>query len=211
MNLETGTRFRNVVVRFDDTEFALRRSGGTQRSLFDVKDDQGPRQSSHNMTHSNLGTQSRLTSLSSTTALFDRCLSVFTCSGGRSFVDRICFPLLRTNCGNSRLHPDLHKDKRVTLNKRLKNEISNSAALITETKLIIWILLTNTIAHGRTIVYTVTPGTEGRMMAVGHRAKKFDIGKNGLNLTEDSATRLKNQFFHERSECRFLIHSTSGR
>ena len=33
----------------------------------------------------------------------------------------------------SRFSPDLHKDKRVTLNKRQKNEISNSAAFITGT------------------------------------------------------------------------------
>ena len=55
---------------------------------------------------------------------------------------------------------DLHKDKRVTLNKKQKNEISNSAAFITETHQAMWSLLTNTIPHGRTIVYMVPPATE---------------------------------------------------
>ena len=32
------------------------------------------------------------------------------------------------------------------------------------------------------------------MMAVGHFAKIFDLGKNGIQLTDDSVTRLKNEF-----------------
>ena len=46
---------------------------------------------------------------------------------------------------DSRFSPDLHKDKRVTLDKRQKNEMSNSAALITETNHVMWSPLTNTI------------------------------------------------------------------
>ena len=42
---------------------------------------------------------------------------------------------------DSRFSPDLHKDKRVTLNKRQKNEISKSAAFITETNQVMWSLL----------------------------------------------------------------------
>ena len=42
-------------------------------------------------------------------------------------------------------------------------------------------------------MYMVTPATEACMMAVGHFAKKFDPGKNGLRVTADSATRLKNE------------------
>ena len=68
---------------------------------------------------------------------------------------------------DSRFSPDLHKDKRVTLNKRQKNEISNNAALITETNQVMWSLLTNAIPHGRTIMYMVIPATEASMMAVG--------------------------------------------
>ena len=52
---------------------------------------------------------------------------------------------------DSRFSPDLHKDKRVTLNER------QSAAFITETHQV----------HSRTIMCVVTPATEVRMMAVG--------------------------------------------
>ena len=89
--------------------------------------------------------------------------------------------------------PDLHMDKRVTLNKKQKNEISNSAAFITETNQAMWSLLTNAIPHGRTIMYMVTPATEASMMAVGHLAKMFDLGKDGLQLIDDSVARLKNE------------------
>ena len=81
----------------------------------------------------------------------------------------------------------------MTLNKRQKNQISNSA-FITETNQIMWSLLTNAIPHGRTIMYMVTPATEASVMAVGHFSKKFDPGKNGLQYTDDSVTRLRNEF-----------------
>ena len=68
----------------------------------------------------------------------------------------------------SRFSPDLHKDKRVALNKRQKNEMSNRAAFIAETNQAVWSLLTNTIPHGRTIMYMVTPATEASVMAVAH-------------------------------------------
>ena len=80
----------------------------------------------------------------------------------------------------------------MTVNKRQRNEISNSAAFITETDQIMWSLLTNAIPYGRTIMYMVTPATEARMMAVGDFANTLDLGKNGLQLTDDSVTRLKN-------------------
>ena len=96
---------------------------------------------------------------------------------------------------DSRFSPDLYKDKRVTLNKRQKNEISNRAAFVTETNETLWNLLTtNTIPHGRTIMYMVTPATEASKMAVGHFSKIFDPGKNGLQLTDDSAMNLVNEF-----------------
>ena len=88
---------------------------------------------------------------------------------------------------DSRFSPDLHKDKRVTFNKGQKNEISNSAAVITETHQTMWSLLTDTIPRGRTIMYMVTPATEASMMTVGHCSNIFDPGKNGLQLTDDSA------------------------
>ena len=39
----------------------------------------------------------------------------------------------RTYVDDFRVSPDLHNDKRVTMNKRQKNEISNSVPFITET------------------------------------------------------------------------------
>ena len=105
-----------------------------------------------------------------------------------------CLPCAKICIDDSRFSPDLHKDKRVTLNKRQKNEVSNSVALITETKQTMWSLLTNTIPHSRTIMYMVTPATEASMMAVGHFSKIFDPGENGLQLTDDSVTRLKSEF-----------------
>ena len=72
----------------------------------------------------------------------------------------------KTCIDDSRFSPDLHKERRVTLNERQNNEISDSAAFITETKQIMWSALTNTILHGRTIMYMVTPATEAIMMAV---------------------------------------------
>ena len=93
--------------------------------------------------------------------------------------------------GDSRFSPDFCKDQRVTLNKRQEDEISNSAALIAET---LWSLLTNTVPHGQTMMYMVTPANEASMMAVGHFSKIIDLVKNGLHLTGDSVMRLKNEF-----------------
>ena len=61
---------------------------------------------------------------------------------------------------DSRFSPDLHKDRRVTLNKKQKNEISDSTAYITEIHQTMCSLLTNTIPYSRTIMYMVTPATE---------------------------------------------------
>ena len=57
-----------------------------------------------------------------------------------------------------------------------------------------WSLPTNTIPHRRTIMFLMTPATEASTMAVGHMSEIFDQGKNGLQLTDDSVTRLKNEF-----------------
>ena len=57
---------------------------------------------------------------------------------------------------DSRFSPDVHKDRRVTLNKERKNEISDNTAFITEVNQTMWNLLTNTIPHGRTTMYMVT-------------------------------------------------------
>ena len=114
-----------------------------------------------------------------------------SCAKTKSVDDSRFSPEIRVD--DYRFSPDLHKDKRVMLNKRQKDEISDSAAFITETIQIMWSLLTNTIPHGRTIVYMVTPSTEARMMTFGHFAKIFVPGKNGLQLTDDSVTRLKNE------------------
>ena len=40
----------------------------------------------------------------------------------------------------------------------------------------------------------VTPATEASLMAVGHFSEIFDPGKKGVQLTDDSVTRLKNEF-----------------
>ena len=101
-----------------------------------------------------------------------------------TFVDRFCLSLVCKNMHRrftflSRL---AQRQARDVEQERQKNEISNSAAFITETNHVMWSLLTNTIPHGRTIMYMVTPTTEASMMAVGQQ------------LTDDSATRLKNDF-----------------
>ena len=44
-------------------------------------------------------------------------------------------------------------------------------------------------------MYTVTPAAEASMMSVG--PKIFDLGKNGLQLTDDSVTRLKKIICYE--------------
>ena len=95
---------------------------------------------------------------------------------------------------DSRFSPDMHKDKRVTLNKRHKNEISNTVAFITNINQAMSSLLTNTIPHGRTMMYVVTPAIEANTLTVGHFAKIFDPGNNGQQLTDDSVTRLKHEF-----------------
>ena len=114
--------------------------------------------------------------LPSTNALCDRCSSVFSCTAEHRFVGGICLSHVRVNM-HSRVtfFPRLYKDKRVTLNKKQKNEISNSAAFITGTNQVLWSVFTNTIPHGRAIMYMVTPATEASMMAVGHFAKILDL------------------------------------
>ena len=98
-------------------------------------------------------------------------------------------PCAKICVDDSRFSPDLHYDKRVTLNKKQKNEISDGTAYITETHQTMWSLLTNTIPHGSTIMYMVTPATEASLMAVGRFSKIFDHGKNGQQLIDDSGTR----------------------
>ena len=70
--------------------------------------------------------------------------------------------------------------------------MSDSTAHITVTQTM-WSLLSDTIPHGRTIMYMVTSAAEEGTMAVGHFWKIFDPGKNELQLTDDSVTRLKNE------------------
>ena len=48
-------------------------------------------------------------------------------------------------------------------------------------------------------------------MAVGHFAKIFDPVKNGIQLTDDAVTRLKNEFASNDPNVIFLILSISGR
>ena len=104
------------------------------------------------------------------------------------------FVLCAKICVNdSRFSPDLLKDRHVTLNKKQKNEPSDSTAYITETHQTMWSLLTGTIPHGRTIMHMVTPATEASMTAVGHFSKIFDPGKNGQQQIDESVTRLKNE------------------
>ena len=117
----------------------------------------------------------------------------------------------KTCVDGSRFSPDLHNNKRVTLNKRQKNEISNSVPFITETDQIMWNLLTNTMPHGRTIMYMVTPVTQTSMMAVGHFAQIFDPGKNKQQLTEDFVTKFQNEFATDDPNVVFSFVPFSGR
>ena len=77
---------------------------------------------------------------------------------------------MQKHVGDSRFSPDLHNDKRVTKNKRQKNVISVSVAIITETNQVMWSFLTNTIAPGGTIMYMVisVAQTQTSMMACLH-------------------------------------------
>ena len=77
--------------------------------------------------------------------------------------------------------PDLQNDKRVTLNKKQKSELSNSAAFIAETNQVMSNLLTNTISQGRTIVCTMISAIEASKKAVGYSFKIFDPGKTDCN------------------------------
>ena len=54
-------------------------------------------------------------------------------------------------------------------------------------------------------MYVVTPATEANMMAVAHFAKIFDPGKSGLQLTDNSVTRLKHDFAADNPTVFFLI------
>ena len=89
------------------------------------------------------------------------------------------------SCAKKKMHrrlihlfsPDPYKDKRATLNKKQKNETSNSETFVTETNQIMWTLLTGTIPHGRTIMHMVTPATEASMTAVGHFSKYTILGR----------------------------------
>ena len=112
---------------------------------------------------------------------------------------------------NSRFSPDLHKDRRVTLNKEQKNEISDSTAYITEIHQTMWSLLTTTISHGRTIMYMVTPATEVNMMAVGHSSKMYDTRKERTAVDWRFCNKIEEWICYERSKCHFFVHSISGR
>ena len=57
----------------------------------------------------------------------------------------------------------------------------------------------------------VTPATEASMMAVRQFAKIFDPGENGLQLTDDSVTRLKNEFASNDPNVTFSYIPSSGR
>ena len=80
--------------------------------------------------------------LPSSDALCDRCPSV---SPWAVPVLLKQYDFAKICVDDTRFSPDLHKDRRVTLNKKQKNEISDSTAYITETHQTMWSLLTNTI------------------------------------------------------------------
>ena len=89
--------------------------------------------------------------------------------------------------------PDLHKDKRATLNKKQKTETSNGEPFVTKTNQASWNLLTNTISHGQTIMYIMISAIEASKKAVGCSFQMFDAGKNGLQLIDGFLTKLKNE------------------
>ena len=170
------------------------------------------------MIHSNLGTQSTATCGSMRSKRYHRpmrCVIVvhphFLAQENTALLTESAYLSCVKICiDDSRFSPDLYKDKRVTLNKRQKNEISNGVAFIAEANHVVWSLLTSTIPHRRTIMYMMIPATEASMMAVGHFAKVFDPGRNGVRLTDDSVMRLKNEFASNDPHVVFLIHSISG-
>ena len=132
--------------------------------------------------------------LSSTTALCDHCSSVFSCTAGHSSVGGVCLSLLRKDM-HSRFafFARLMQGQACDVEQE-KDDTSSSAAFITETNQVLWSLLTNTVPHGQTIMYMVTPANEASMMAAGYFSKIFDLVKNGLQLTDDSVMMLKNEF-----------------
>ena len=73
------------------------------------------------------------------------------------------------------------------------NEVSSSATFITQTNQAMWSLLTNTIPHDRMIMCMMTPAGASKM-PIPHFTKIFDLGKNGLQLTDDFVTKLKDEF-----------------
>ena len=73
-------------------------------------------------------------------------------------------------------------------------ERNNSETFVTEMNQASWILLTNTISHGQTIMYMMVSAIEASKKAVGYSLKIFDSGKNGLQLSDDFAMPLKNEF-----------------
>ena len=86
------------------------------------------------------------------------------------------------------------KKKRATLDNKQKNETSNGETFVTETNQASWNFLTNTISHGQTILYLMISAIEAGKKAVGCSLNIFDPGKNGLQLTDDFAMTLKNEF-----------------
>ena len=78
------------------------------------------------------------------------------------------------------------------MNERLKDETSNSQTLATRTRLA-WQYLTDTIPHDRIIEYTIISATEASEKLVVHSYKIFDPGKDGIQLTVDSTSKLKDE------------------
>ena len=102
---------------------------------------------------------------------------------------------------------DFYEDKRATLNRRQKNEISNSETFVTETKQVSWNLLTNIILHGRTIGYMINSVMGAIKKAVEYYFRIYDLGKNGLQSSDDLSMKSKYEFVSGDPNINFLYIS----
>ena len=89
---------------------------------------------------------------------------------------------------------DPYIDKRATLNKKQENGTAKSETFAMETNQASRNWLTNAISHGQTIVYTMISVLETHQKASGYFLRYLILEKNGLQLTDDSETKLKNEF-----------------
>ena len=77
----------------------------------------------------------------------------------------------------------------------------------TKTRLALQYLLTGTIPHDRTIEYTIVSAIEASGKTAGHSFKIFYPAKNGFQLTDDSASKLKIELVLDDANVHFMYMS----